>query len=187
MEHLEIAAAISLALFSIFAAVDGIYLHLWKYRLHTRPESVFEHKLHTLRAFMFIPTLYLLFVNNSAGIALWLGLLFVLIGFVVEFWDVLSENESRKELGGLSSFEYALHVAITIFQVLALAFLFASKPLAAWSLDTGVLLPTNLTSFLKLTGTNTLIGTIAMAGLHIWLLRPKYRQGNRLIVVQTCC
>lgn len=69
-EQLMIAATIFLALFALVAAVDGLYFHLWKYRLYARPESVYEHKLHTVRAFLFIPIVFFLFYQNFGGVGL---------------------------------------------------------------------------------------------------------------------
>ena len=44
----------SLALFAAVGAYDGLYLHLWKYRLYAREESRREHALHTAVAFLFV-------------------------------------------------------------------------------------------------------------------------------------
>ena len=40
------AAAVLLAVFAALAAVDGLYIHLWRLRLHARPETRREHWLH---------------------------------------------------------------------------------------------------------------------------------------------
>ena len=44
------AAAVCFALHALVAMIDGAYFHLYKYKLHTRPESLLEHVTHTLRA-----------------------------------------------------------------------------------------------------------------------------------------
>ena len=41
MEHLVIASFVFLNLFMIVGAVDLFYYHMWKYKLHTRPESIY--------------------------------------------------------------------------------------------------------------------------------------------------
>ena len=38
-EQLMNAATVFLMIFGLVAAVDGLYLHLWKYKLYARPES----------------------------------------------------------------------------------------------------------------------------------------------------
>ena len=37
--QLMTAATVFLMIFGAVAAVDGLYLHLWKYRLYARPDS----------------------------------------------------------------------------------------------------------------------------------------------------
>jgi hypothetical protein len=54
-------------IFAGLAALDGLYLHLWKYQLHVRPESAAEHRLHTTRAVLFVPILVLLFARDFGG------------------------------------------------------------------------------------------------------------------------
>ena len=71
-------ATISLILFVLLGAFDGIYFHMIKYKLYKHPPAQFEHFLHTLRGFLFLPIALLFFVWNSAGSLLWLGLFFYL-------------------------------------------------------------------------------------------------------------
>ncbi|MDA9775680.1 hypothetical protein N9B59_00620 [Flavobacteriales bacterium] len=54
-----------IALFMLLAMYDGIYLHVWKYQLHTIEESYFEHKTHTIRAILFPLIVWLLVINND--------------------------------------------------------------------------------------------------------------------------
>ena len=75
-------ATVSFVLFVLLGAFDGIYFHMIKYRLYEHPPARFEHQLHTFRGLMFLPITLIFFVWNSAGLLLWLGLLFL---FVVEF------------------------------------------------------------------------------------------------------
>src|SRR5215207_9622210 len=113
-EHLMSAATVFLMIFGAVADYDGLYLHLWKYRLYARPESRREHKLHTAQGILFVPVIFFLFYKDFGGWALWAGVLFLSAEQVVEICDVLDERDSRASLGGLSSAEYAAHViAIT--------------------------------------------------------------------------
>ena len=55
MEHLVTLGLIFLNLFMLVGTVDLFYYHIWKYKLHTRPESRYEHKLHMAFAFLMVP------------------------------------------------------------------------------------------------------------------------------------
>jgi len=71
MEHLVIIGFAFLNLFMMLGAVDLFYFHIWKYKLHTRPESRYEHKLHMAFAFLMVPLALLLYYQNLGGIGLW--------------------------------------------------------------------------------------------------------------------
>ncbi len=95
MEHLITLSLIFLNLFMIVGAVDLFYFHIWKYKLHTRPESRYEHKLHMAFAFIMVPLAYFLYYQNSGGWALWAGVFFVAAALGTEMLDVFSEGDSR--------------------------------------------------------------------------------------------
>lgn len=169
MEHLVILAFVFLNLFMVLGAVDLFYFHIWKYQLHTRAESRYEHKLHMAFAFLMVPVGYLLFFQNFGGWALWAGVAAVAAALGTELLDVFSENDSRASLGGLSTAEYALHVVLTILKVAAFAFIFASKPLAAWSLSSPAVLGSY--GFMgEMIAIKVMIGSLAVGILHLVLL-----------------
>lgn len=174
MEHLPLAACVCLNLFILMATLDGLYFHLWKYRLYARAESLYEHKLHTIRAFLFIPIVFFLFVRNFAGPLLWFGIFFLLVDFVVEFLDVFCERNSRALIGGLSSTEYATHIAATTFRVAAIALILGSKPASAWNGSTP-LVAKEYPVLVSLSGVNILVGNFLVSVLHLWLMQKKYR------------
>jgi hypothetical protein len=172
MEHLVILSFVFLSLFMVLGAVDLFYFHLWKYKLHTRPESRFEHKLHMAFAFLMVPIALLLYYQNLGGIGLWAAVFFVAAALATELDDVLSENDSRASLGGLSTGEYLLHVLLTILKVASFSFMFASKPLAAWSLGSTV----SLGSYgwlAEMMALKVAIGSGLVGILHVVLLHPK--------------
>jgi hypothetical protein len=185
-EQLINAAAIFLVLFSMVAAIDGLYFHLWKYRLYARPESLYEHKLHMARAFLFVPIVYFLFYRNFGGPALWLGVFFIAVDLVIEMLDVLDENKSRAKIGGLSSTEYAIHVFATTLRTACIALALADKPLSAWSLSSPIILEQQfpMANFIAF---NIIPGNIVTAFLHVWLMRDKYRSKARFLPVRNCC
>ena len=71
MEHLVIIGFVFLNLFMVLGAIDLFYYHLWKYKLHIRPESRYEHVLHMIFAFLMVPIALLLYYQDLGGIALW--------------------------------------------------------------------------------------------------------------------
>jgi len=169
MEHLVVLAFVFLNLFMVLGAVDLFYFHIWKYRLHTRVESRYEHKLHMAFAFLMVPVAYLLFYQDFGGWALWAGVAAVAAALGTELLDVFSENDSRASLGGLSTAEYALHVVLTILKVAAFAFIFASKPTAAWSFSSPLVLGSY--GFMgEIIALKVMIGSIAVGILHLVLL-----------------
>ncbi len=105
---LPIVAAL-LVVFALVASTDGLYFHLYRYRLHRRPASRVEHRLHTAAALLFPLLTYLLICRRSQGGWLWLALLLFLATVLLEFADVFSEKQSRADLGGLFPTEYAMH------------------------------------------------------------------------------
>ncbi len=172
MEHLVIAGFVFLNLFMVLGAVDLFYYHLWKYKLHTRPESRYEHKLHMAFAFIMVPLALLLYYQNLGGIGLYAAAFFVVAALSTEVLDVFSENNSRASLGGLSTGEYALHVVLTILKVASFAFMFASKPAAAWSLSSPVVLG-SYGWMAEMMALKVAIGSAVVASLHVALLLPR--------------
>ena len=171
MSHLVILGFVFLNLFMVLGAIDLFYYHIWKFKLHKRPESRYEHKLHMAFAFLMVPVAMLLYYQNLGGIALWAAVFFVAAALSTELLDVFSEGDSRASLGGLSSGEYALHVAVTILKVASFAFMFAAKPSIAWGLSS----PMNLGSYGfmgEVIALQVAIGSGLVGCLHIALLRP---------------
>lgn len=182
MDHLVTASFVFLNLFMVLGAVDLFYFHIWKYKLHTRPESRYEHKLHMAFAFLMVPLAILLYYQNFGGIALWAGAFFVIAALSTELFDVFSENDSRASIGGLSTQEYALHVVLTILKVASFALLFASKPVEAWSLSSPMVLGT-YGWMAEMTALQVAVGSGLVGILHIVLLHPRVARIN----CQTVC
>lgn len=135
MFYSQLIACIFLLLFTIVATVDGIYFHLYKYRLFARKESIKEHYLHTINSFLFPITVFLLFVINSAGFMLWFVLFLTIATLIIEFIDVFEEKSSRENLGGLTSLEYSMHFAMSGIRATYTTIILAQKPFLAWSLQ----------------------------------------------------
>ncbi len=128
------AATVFLLIFVAVAAVDGVYIHLWKLRLHARAASYVEHLWHTASAVLFVPLVGALFVAEAQGAVLWVGIAALVATHVVEVFDVRAERESRRDLGGLARMELAVHVAAVATRTIAVGLLLLSLPSEAWSL-----------------------------------------------------
>lgn len=182
MSYLVTIGSVFLVLFLLVATIDGLYFHLWKYKLFTRAESIYEHKLHTIRAFLFIPIVFFLFYTNFGGIALWTGIAFILLDLAVEMLDIFTENDSRASLGGLTSLEYAVHVTATTFRIAAISFILAAKPVSAWSLSSPLIIG-EYSSLISMNAINTMIGNLLVGVLHLLLLSKNFRS----LPVFNCC
>lgn len=138
---MHITITILLILFIILGTFDGLYFHLYKYRLHLVPSARREHLIHTLRAFVFVPLSLLLFVYNSSGLFLWTAIALVIADAYLELIDILEERKSRAPLGGITSEESAIHVFASSFKFAALLLMFTTKSadnyfsLTPWILD----------------------------------------------------
>lgn len=157
-----------LILFLILSTFDGIYFHLWKFRLQERLDSKFEHITHTLRALLFIPTVIFIYYIGLSGVLLWASIIILAVDLMVEILDVLNERKSRATLGGLPSSEYLVHIMLTTFRVTAFSLAFAALPIQAWSLSIPVDVVTP--SFSKLIVSLVLPGAISVAVLHVYLM-----------------
>lgn len=182
MEPLIIAGFVFLTLFMIVGAVDLFYFHIFKYKLHARPESRFEHKLHMTSAVLMVPVAYFLYFHNFGGYAVWAAVFFMVAGFASEILDVISEGDSRASLGGLTTGEFSLHVAATILKIASFAFMFLAKPISTWSLNSPIVLGTH-GPIAELIALKVMIGSFLVAVLHLVLLSPKVASFN----CQTFC
>ena len=96
----------------LIGAIDGLYFHLWKFRLYAQPEARLEHVAHAMRALLVVPTLWVAFFGPvRARVAVLIGL--IAADLVVAIWDVYLERKSRRSIGGMPHFEYFVHVAVT--------------------------------------------------------------------------
>ncbi len=170
---LATAAVVALQLFVVLSTIDGVYVHLWRLRLHRRPASYREHLWHTARALLFAPVVAIVFAMPSAGPLLWLGVGLALADQGAGIADALSERDSRATLGGLGRGEYALHVALVAVHATALTLALAARPTAAWSPAAPMTM--GAWTALDLLVAGPLVGGLAVAALHValaWRHRP---------------
>ncbi len=162
------ASAGVLYLFLGLSIFDGIYYHLWKFRLQEREDSKFEHKVHSIRALLIIPTIVMIYSVGLSGLSLWVAVFVLTLDLVTEVVDVLNERKSRATLGGLPSGEYLVHILLTTLRVTSLTLAFAAIPTAAWDLSsTMTITPTAFSKFIAM---QALPGALVVAVLHIYLI-----------------
>jgi hypothetical protein len=169
------AAIAVLLLYVVLSAVDGFYIHLWRLRLHARPQSWREHLWHTGRALLFAPLVATVFLAPTAGALLWTGVGLVVVDTLLELLDVRDERASRADLGGVGRGELALHVVLVVARVVAVALAFAARPSEAWALDAPATIGAH-PAWVATVVSNLIPGAIVGALLHVglaWVGRPR--------------
>jgi hypothetical protein len=130
IDPVAVAATVLLLSFAAIAGIDGVYIHLWRLRLHARAASYAEHLWHTASAVLTVPTVLILFVMPAHGGLLWTGLGLLALTHVVEVFDVRAERSSRRALGGLSRFELSMHISAVATRAAAVVTVLVAPPSA---------------------------------------------------------
>lgn len=177
METAIIINTVLIILFSILAVYDGLYLHIFKYRLHNHTESRTEHFTHTLRAIFFPAILYFLFLQQDCQISFIIGIVAVILDLLVLGIDAYIEKDSRKFMGGLPRWEYILHLFVNGFHFASIAVFLSLK--LKYGNDGIIIIPSiaeyqNSKLFHTVIG-NLLPGATIIAIVHIFLCFSKTR------------
>lgn len=172
MEILYYLATSCLILFMVLATYDGFYLHIFKYELFNKPESIFEHKTHTVRAILFPLIVWALFISETSFSLFLLGVVFVLLDLTVLAVDAYSEKDSRKFMGGLPKWEYIIHLFSNAFHFSAVILVLALKVQVT---NTGLHFVNHLVSspakgLFTFVSVNVIPGAIILAILHFVLM-----------------
>lgn len=176
---MEIAFVISIVLlitYSLLALFDGVFLHLYKYRLHEQKESQFEHLTHTIRAVLFTGILITLFINIEDNKLFFLGVLLVVVDMITLLIDAYAEKDSRRFMGGLPHSEYIIHLLVNGIHFASIAVFLVIKI----NLDSnGITLASNfqqVESFyiFRTVAINLLPGAMLISLLHILVYFPKF-------------
>ena len=190
MDILLYLATACLILFMLLATYDGFYLHIWKYRLFDRKESLFEHKTHTIRAILFPLIVWLLFINEANFSLFLTGIALVVLDLVVLGIDAYHENESRSFMGGLPKWEYIVHLFANAFHFSAILLVLALR----LEISEGTLLfvdtiiISQAQALFQFIAVNVIPGAIVLALLHFILMieKPKRIWINYRVKI-TCC
>jgi len=167
MDQIVLVATWLMLGYALVGSIDGVYYHLYKFKLYAHPESRYEHILHTIRVLTF-PLVLLLFVKNYGGIYLWLGTGLVIVDLLVETLDIYSEEKSRKHLGGLPRKEYYIHMMTNRLHFAPMAMIIAVKPLFAWKLNSETVL-NPYPEFTSMISAVMIPGIVILFFLHVYL------------------
>ena len=165
-----------LLLWNTVGAVDGIYNHLYRYRLYAHASSFTEHISHTLLSLgLSLTAIMLVFVNmGSVGFAFFLAVqAFLLIG---TFWDGSIEFASRAPLGGFPRHEYLEHTAIFLLHGAFLWAVVANANQLVQGSGFGTFRWPPLPTFLLANAVVIVIGGLVMLFLHVYLLGVGHRE-----------
>jgi hypothetical protein len=174
-----LCAAVCLVAFTLIASIDGLYFHLYRYRLYARPASRYEHRLHTINAVLFVPLTALLFCAQPLGLWRQLALALFIGSVVVEVLDVRCEEQSRRDLGGLTTTEYLMHFLMSGLRFGSVLPLLGSGALTQWLPAETALAARPL--WLVLLGASLAVPAVLIAGLHVYLARSS--SSSKLISV----
>jgi hypothetical protein len=115
------AALYLLTVSGLVGSFDVLYYHMYKLRLFSRNEAMWENLTHAIRALLYATLMLTVLHVHATG---WCWLVYpVLLGCEVvnTMADTILEPRSRKSTGGLPPVEYSLHVFLSIVTGAALA------------------------------------------------------------------
>lgn len=174
---MEIAFNITMILLTLFALLglyDGLYLHIFKYKLYEHTESRAEHVIHTIRSILFPTILYFLYLKSDS-ISFFIGITLILLDILTLAIDAFLENDSRKFMGGLPRWEYIIHLFVNGFHFAAISVFFVIKLRfnhTDLQIRTNFSDVSNYPSFLWLVK-NLIPGGTIISLLHLLVLFPK--------------
>jgi hypothetical protein len=164
-----------LLVYSSIGTVDGIYNHLYRYRLYAHSSSFTEHLSHTFLSLgLALTVTMLVFVEmGSVGFAFLLSLQAVSV--LNTLWDVSLELKSRAPLGGFPIHEYVLHTVIFLLHGAFIWAVIANADQLVRGTGFGTLRWPPLSPFLLSNAVVLAIGGLVMFVLHVYLLGVGYR------------
>ncbi len=164
-----------LLLYSGIGTIDGIYNHLYRYRLYAHASSFIEHLSHTFLSLgLALTVAMLVFVDmGTVGFAFLLGI--QALSVLNTLWDVSLELKSRAPLRGFPVHEYVLHTVIFLLHGAFIWAVIANADQLVHGAGFGILRWPPLPSFLLSNAVVLMIGGLAMFVVHVYLLRVGYQ------------
>ncbi|HEX3133585.1 MAG TPA: hypothetical protein VHX44_08370 [Planctomycetota bacterium] len=161
----HLITALLTLLYALVAAVDGLWLHLWRYRLHVRAPT--EHAVHTLRAVLFPIVVATLLMGWATGVVLWLGALITALDLLLVARNAAMETHTRDFQHGLPAGEAALHTLLQALHATVLSCAIAVRPWSAWTTASPTeVAPGALAHWIFVV---VLVGSSAVAVIHVVL------------------
>jgi len=112
-------AIISYIIFILLAAVDSLYWHFIKLKLYQYHDTRKEHIFHTVRNILMLALSLFLFNASFENYFLDISLVVIGIDIILLVLDLLVESKARIRFGGISKWEYVIHVMANGFYFLA--------------------------------------------------------------------
>lgn len=188
METAFLLSSILLVGYSILAVFDGVFLHLYKYRLYLHQESRFEHLTHTIRAILFTGILVSLFINIESNSLFIFGCVLIVADIITLLMDAYVEKDSRQFMGGLPRWEYIIHLLVNGLHFAAIAVFLVIKI----DLDSnGFTLVKNFQHIesygtFRFIAINLLPGAVIISLLHILVYSPKFTKYFNKLQLKCC-
>ncbi len=166
----NVVALSMLLVASPLGAFDSFYFHTLKFRLFERPESRIEEMTHLLRSALIGSVAIILSRGDPHGGWYWLVCALLVLDFLNNIGDAISEPSSRKELGGLPPLEYVIHITgAAMTGGAAAAFVVLGWPMAhlPTSLAPSTQMPSGLASVALALGVSVIVVAGVEAGLFV--------------------
>jgi hypothetical protein len=157
-------------------AVDVLYNHFYRYRLHAHTSSFIEHVSHTVLIVNLVATVALLaFVEmGTLGFAIFLAI--QALDVLNTLWDVSIEPASRAPLGGLPRQEYVLHTIIFLLHGAFVGVVIANADQLVHGTGFGVLRWPALPSFMVVGAVALLLVSVVFLVVHLSLMWSGMRE-----------
>ncbi|MEE6188303.1 hypothetical protein [Niabella digestorum] len=188
MEFTFLISIILLIAYAVLGLFDGVFLHLYKYRLYEHKESKFEHLTHTIRAVLFSGILYSLFIGIENNQLFFIGIALIVLDIITLIVDAYVEKDSRKFMGGLPRWEYIIHLLVNGFHFASIAVFLVIKINLT---DNGITLQNSFQQYsnfhiFRTIALNLLPGAILIGLLHILVYIPKFNFYFKKVQFKCC-
>ncbi len=104
---------IFLLAFGTIGAIDEFFYHNLKFNLLERSQSYIENLLHTVRLLLYAFIYFFIANVELYGNFVFILAMLMILDIIVGYGDIIVEKESRKDLGGLPTGEYLLHMSLS--------------------------------------------------------------------------
>ena len=157
-------------------AIDFVYNHIYRYRLHAHVSSFREHCIHTLLALVLSVTIMMLVFVEMGTLGFAIFLCVQALAVIFTLWDVSLEPASRAPLGGFPPHEYLLHTTIFLVHGAFVWAVIANADQLVHGAGFGVWRWPPLPMFLLIEAVVFAIVGVGVLILHVYLLGVGYQK-----------